>query len=347
MVSNKNNAYINESLFSSKDGFFELPYFSNSPELMLDSIVNLPVATHSLTEQKVHTENDFFDGNMNYFEIEDGLWVMSYNFDVKQNIIANAIYDDHKESEYYYLSFSVFLYEFPVKPIEKNIVLQSKCWTLYKPKTKVSMYFYKNTSGRFVNIVFSKKWAQDNIIKIYPALDSFFNSKTGYLTWLDQVPDEDSLFEKIYKQMEQIPDGTVNIKEDVMQLQNNFFSTIIQDNRLQSYTALSIFDYSSAAKAERMLLHHLNLPFIGINKIAKELYIAPTKLKIIFKSVFGLSILQYHKEKNMLLAHQLVKNSHLKISIIAQMTGYESASKFSSAFKKRFSCLPSVFRNNQ
>jgi AraC-like DNA-binding protein len=347
MIANKNNTYIKESLFSSNDGFFELPYLSNSPELMLDSIVNLPVATHTLSEQKVHTENDFFDGNMNYLEIEDGLWVMSYNFDVKQNIIANAIYDNHKESEYYYLSYSVFHYEFPIKSIDKSIILKSKCWTLYKPKTKVSMYFYKNTSGRFINMVFSKKWAQENISKIFPELDSFFNYKTGYLTWLDQVPSENTFFEKIYTRMEQFPNEIDNIKSDILQLQSLFFSTVVKDNRLQSYSELGVFDYSNAAKAERMLLHHLNLPFIGINKIANELNIAPTKLKIIFKSVFGLTLLQYHKEKNMLLAHQLVEKSPIKISHIAQMTGYESASKFSSAFKKRFASLPSFFRNNQ
>jgi AraC-like DNA-binding protein len=347
MITNKNNTNIKDSLFSSKDGFFELPYLSNSPELMLDSIVNLPVATHTISEQKVHTENDFFDGNMNYLEIEEGLWVMSYNFDVKRNIIANAIYDEHEESEYYYLSYSVFHYEFPIQSIDKNIVLKSKCWTLYKPKTKVSMYFYKNTSGRFINIVFSEKWAQKHISKIFPELDSFFNSKTGYLTWLDQVPSEDTLFEKIYNRMEQFPVGIEDIKTDVLQLQFLFFSTVVKDNRLQNYSDLNVFDYSNAAKAERMLLHHLNLPFIGINKIANELNIASTKLKIIFKSVFGYTLLQYHKEKNILLAHQLVKNSPINMSNIAQMTGYESASKFSAAFKKRFGCLPSVFRNNQ
>jgi AraC-like DNA-binding protein len=347
MNKNINSSYIKKSLFSAKDGFFELPYFSNSPKFMLDSIVNLSVTTHTQSEQNVHTENAFFDGNMNYLEIEEGLWVMSYAFDVKQNIIANANYDNHKESEYYYLSFSVFHYEFPNKSLDKNIILRSKCWTLYKPKTKVSMYFYKNTSGRFINIVFNKKWAQENISKIFPELNSFFNSKTGYLTWLDHVPSEDTLFEKIYKRMEQFPVRIENIKADILELQNNFFSTVLKDNRLQNYSALKVFDYSNAAKAERMILHHLNLPFIGIDRIAKELNMAPTKLKIIFKSVFGLTLLQYHKEKNMLLAYQLVENSYLKISNIAQMTGYESVSKFSSAFKKRFASLPSDFRYNQ
>ncbi|OYU82770.1 MAG: hypothetical protein CFE24_14260 [Flavobacterium sp. BFFFF2] len=200
MNTDKNNIYIKNSLFSSKDGFFEIPYLSNSPQVMMESIINLPVATHNKTTQKVHTENDFFDGNMNYIEVEEGLWLFAYNFDVKQNIIANAFYDDHVPADYFYLTLSVFEYELPVLKQEKNIVLLSKCWTLYRPKTMVSMYFYKNTSGRFINFVFNKKWAEANICTTFPALTSFFNAKTGYLTWLDQVPGEHDLFEAIYKQ---------------------------------------------------------------------------------------------------------------------------------------------------
>ena len=71
--------------------------------------------------------------------------------------------------------------------------------------------------------------------------------------------------------MEQFPVGIENMKDDILQLQINFFSTVVKDNRLQTYSALKVFDYSNAAKAERMILHHLNSPFIGINKIAKVL----------------------------------------------------------------------------
>ena len=47
-------------------------------------------------------------------------------------------------------------------------------------------------------------------------------------------------------------------------------------------------------------------------------------------------MLQYHKEKNMLLAMQLIINSDIQIQIIAAVTGYECASKFAANFKKRF-----------
>lgn len=46
----------------------------------------------------------------------------------------------------------------------------------------------------------------------------------------------------------------------------------------------------------------------------------------------------------MLLAMQLIKKSNLQIQIIALAVGYESASKFTAALKKRFGKQPSQFR---
>ncbi|MBC7866439.1 MAG: helix-turn-helix transcriptional regulator [Gloeobacteraceae cyanobacterium ES-bin-316] len=66
---------------------------------------------------------------------------------------------------------------------------------------------------------------------------------------------------------------------------------------------------------------------------------------MIFKSVFGFSMLQYHKEKNILLALQLIQNSNVQIKNIATLTGYTSSSKFTASFKKRFGVLPTEARD--
>jgi AraC-like DNA-binding protein len=114
---------------------------------------------------------------------------------------------------------------------------------------------------------------------------------------------------------------------------------------LQKYVPLNNKDYPNIAKAEKLILQNLASPFIGIEKIANEVNVSPTKLKSNFKSVFGLSLLQYHKEKNMLLAMQLIQNSSMQIKNIASAIGYDSSSKFTVSFKKRFGILPSEIRN--
>ena len=98
------------------------------------------------------------------------------------------------------------------------------------------------------------------------------------------------------------------------------------------------------SECERLISSDLALPFLGIEVIAKKLNISPSKLKKDFKLVYGTSILQYNIDKKMELALQLILNSNMLIKNISNEIGYDSSSKFSAAFKKRFQKLPSEFR---
>lgn len=352
MKTSKLNKFIDQYLFKPKDGFFELPYLSNSPEVLINGLINLPVTKHLIQKKAVSTDNPFCKGIVYYREIEDGLWILSYEMDIRQNVVAKAIYDENESSDYYFLTFSVFEYEFPsFEHPGKSITLLSKCWTLYKPKTKVAMYFYKQTSGRFVNMVFNKKWAEKHltpeILDNAQDLQNFLDEKTGYLTWLDVVPEAQSTFDEICSIAKDTPnDGNKNeIKSRILDLFASFFNATHSDNRIKNYRSLFDADYGIAGCAEKMVLHNLNGPFVGIEQIAAQVNMSPTKLKIIFKSVFGQSMLQYRKEKNWLLAEQLLKVPIIQIKNIASITGFESASKFANSFKLRFGKLPSVFRD--
>jgi AraC-like DNA-binding protein len=127
-------------------------------------------------------------------------------------------------------------------------------------------------------------------------------------------------------------------------LSNSFFNHAFADKRIKNDVSFNNTDYAQVAAAEKMNLHNLTAPFLGVAKIATTVNLSPTKLKIIFKSVYGFSMLQYHKEKNMLLAMQLIKNSNIQIKNIAAIIGYRGASKFSATFKKRFGVLPTEIR---
>lgn len=345
---------IQKYLFFYRDGFFELPYLSNSPRKMVNSLIKIPVTRHKPLEQAIYTNNTFCKGVMHYRELEEGLWILATNIDIKQNVIAKALYDETEVSDYYFLTFSIFEYEFPTgNTLTDSVTLLSKCWTFYKPETVVTTYFYKGTTGRFCNLVFNKKWAEKNlsteILSRGEELQEFLNRETGFLTWLDVVPNMDETSKEIWRILENKKNssGMINLKIEVHKIIAIFFKTTLESSRIQEYKSLNNIDYSNVAKAEKIILHHLTSPFIGVENIALDVHMSPTKLKSIFKSVFGSSMLQYHKEKNMLLAMQLIQNSDLPIKNIATATGYESASKFTATFKKRFDILPSeVLRPN-
>lgn len=352
MTTNNWAQHIQKFLFLLKDGFFELPYLSNSPQVMLDSLIKLPIVKHNPSKQLIITDNAFWKGTMRYRTIEDGFWILETNLEMNENILAKATYTQDHVKDYYILSFSVFEYKFPVNDSEE-IILLSTCWTFYKPDTEIATYFYKGTKGKFFNIAMNKEWVDENLKSDKfckkGVLENFFNSQKGFYTWLDIAPKAHSLSKKISKILEsedQIHLNTAELRKSTMKLISEFFNHAFEDSRIEDNISLSNLDYFNVAKAEKMILHNLQSAFLGIDQIASEVNTSPTKLKNNFKTVFGFSMLQYHKEKNMLLAKQLLQNSQIEVQIIAVITGFESASKFTAAFKKRFGELPSVFREN-
>jgi AraC-like DNA-binding protein len=345
---------LQKYLFYYKDGFFELPYLSNSPRIMVDSLIKNPVSNHKPLEQGVFSNNLFCKGTMYYREIQENFWLLASHIEIKKNIIAKSTYDENYSSNFYILTFSVFEHEFPLENAAgKNIKISNTCWTFSKPNTEVQTYFYKTTKGKFYNLVFDKKWIEETI-SIKNSTDKkafldFLDAKTGSFTWQNRTPKANDVSKIISEIILSEKSGVFHIpdlRENCSMLIDYFVANIFDDNRIAANVSLSNLDYSKIAKAEKMISLNLSVPFVGVEKIANEVNMSSTKLKLNFKTVFGYSMLQYHKEQNMLLAMQLTLHSTALINVIAAITGYDSASKFTATFKKRFGKLPSELRNS-
>ena len=83
---------------------------------------------------------------------------------------------------------------------------------------------------------------------------------------------------------------------------------------------------------------------ITIESLSRQYLINPTTLKEVFKSVYGTSIAAHIKEHRMELAARLLLETDLSLAEIGQRIGYESQSRFSSAFKTYFQMLPKEYR---
>jgi AraC-like DNA-binding protein len=326
--------------------FFEFPYLFNSPQLMVDSIIKLKITNHIPLKKEIFLNTAFYKAKIRYRKIEEGLWFFATEMDVNENVIAKSVYDEKQSSDYYLLTFSVFEHKFPFKDLE-DITLLSTCWTFSKPKTEVTTHFYKHTTGKFFSFAINQEWVNNNSVsKKIPqkkVIENFLNSKKSTYTWLDIAPKAHDLMREINETLEvksDVRQDSVLFNKNCLKLLVEFLNNSFSDSRILDNVSLRNLDYYNVAKAEKMILDNLHLPFIGIVYIAKELKISPTKLKSNFKQVFGFSMLQYHKEKNMLRAMQLVQNSDVRIGNIAKITGYNNASKFASNFKKRYGELP-------
>jgi AraC-like DNA-binding protein len=84
-----------------------------------------------------------------------------------------------------------------------------------------------------------------------------------------------------------------------------------------------------------------------IEELSEQFDIALTPLKNCFKSVYGSPIFTYMRTYRMNYAAALLKsNKEIKITDIAGMVGYDSPSKFSSAFRQEMGKTPLEYRKS-
>ena len=83
---------------------------------------------------------------------------------------------------------------------------------------------------------------------------------------------------------------------------------------------------------------------ITIEDLAKKFLMNTTTLKELFKTVYGTSLAAHMKEHRLKKAAELLRNTEESIAEIARSVGYESASKFSAAFKDEYGKTPKDYR---
>ncbi len=347
--------HLQKNLLRDHDGFHELPYLSNTPDLMFESLSSVPHAVHDKNKQQINTDTPWVKGSIYYAKIEEGLWVASYVAIMRDNVVTIPFYDPECIEEYYFLSYSLFKYQFPLnKNLTDFVELNSATYTFYKPNTPAAGFFYKNTNGKFFNIIFTKDWFSKNVVIGPPDVKAeairYLDGKTGLLNFINLLPEAESETEYILSLLKNISEKNQNtglLKKCVKQIIANFFEIASKEKRLSNKISTHVNDYYKIATSEKIILTNLTVPFLGVDQIARMVHLSATNLKQKFKSVYGYSMLQYHKEKNMLLARQLLQNSQLFISDIASLTGYNSLSKFTAAFKKRFGITASAIKTTR
>lgn len=84
--------------------------------------------------------------------------------------------------------------------------------------------------------------------------------------------------------------------------------------------------------------------YVSLSRLAEEHHLSVSHLQKLFRQVYGAPIYRYLKEYRLEKAAVELSGSERRIVEIALDAGYESASKFSSAFKQRYGVTPSAYR---
>jgi AraC-like DNA-binding protein len=342
--------------FYYRDGFFEFPYLCNSPELMVQSLIGMPFNKHNKELQTIYSKNPFLEGVLHYHEIEKGLWIMMVDMNYKTNLCFKAIFEEEDVEDYYMLTY--FISNTALNKLSTSMVnditFSTKTWLFFKPNQQVDAYSFKNTQAIHFNVYMSKEWITKNTSanKASLPVQKLLNSDLKSISISDlKDPDTTNPFLSLYNTINgKNEKGGINnlqLKIEVLKFIADFYTAMGTIVISEVQPQLNSENRKLVQKAERILLDNLFVVFPGIENMAEELGISPTKLKSDFKQVYGQTLFQYYQQHRMHYAKETLTNQKIKIQDIAKNLGYETVSKFSAAYKKQFGYSPSDTNNQQ
>ena len=98
-------------------------------------------------------------------------------------------------------------------------------------------------------------------------------------------------------------------------------------------------------KVHDYLIEHLD-ERVTIEELSRMFHINATTLKEAFKIEYGTSLAAHIKEHRMEKAAHLLRESKMNVAEVAKSVGFESRSRFTTAFRERYGVLPSEYRSS-
>ena len=133
------------------------------------------------------------------------------------------------------------------------------------------------------------------------------------------------------------------VQNRIMMLVERFFSRIYEKKGKlrQQKSNISNNDIQRLMHIEALLVKDFTVPAPTIPELARTAMMSETKLKTLFKKVYGSGLYAYFQKNRMLKARLLLVSKKYSIKEVGIQLGFQNLSNFTIAFKKQFNILPS------
>jgi transcriptional regulator GlxA family with amidase domain len=105
---------------------------------------------------------------------------------------------------------------------------------------------------------------------------------------------------------------------------------------------LNVHDIQTLYGLKEQILGHLDKPPV-IKELAISAAMSPTKLKRLFKQIFGKSIFNYYQEFRMKEAALLLEKNNMSVSEVGYTLGFINLSHFAKVFEEHIGVKPKKF----
>lgn len=127
-----------------------------------------------------------------------------------------------------------------------------------------------------------------------------------------------------------------------MMLIERFFMKLGEKMKNKENPALNYSrqDLMKVMEVENFITANIEKNIPTIDDLARKSLMSTSKLKKLFKDVYGTPIFEYHQRNRMEKAKYMLLSGNYSVKDIGYTLGYSNLSNFSTAFKKEFNCLP-------
>ena len=225
---------------------------------------------------------------------------------------------------------------------DENIVFSGAFLT-----NSICDFSYTSTAGtedRCINIFFTAEWLENNVgIKNTDiGFQKYLSLKTAMLNFEVLNFEYRELMEDVFEIKEDQLMQKVILQNRVMLLLEKFFRSLY--NRMgDKNDKVTINDTAikRMMQVESILVSNLSVAPPSVPILARTAMMSETKLKNLFKTVYGHGLYEYYQKNRMLKARQLLRTKKYSVKETGMALGFKNLSNFTIAFKKAFNILPS------
>lgn len=227
--------------------------------------------------------------------------------------------------------------------LEDNTTIYSGAF-LSNPVDRLEYLVNAETEDRCVNIYFTKQWfhehfgvADDDAIwnAILPVDKAAFQFEVLTIEYRE-------LMEDIFELRREQPLYLTAMQNRVMLLLEKFLrNAYTRITEPGQFPVVSEADVKKMIQVEAILANTIGEAPPPVPELARIATMSETKLKNLFKKIYGYSLYEYYQKNRMLKAKQLIAARRYSVKEVGSRLGFKNLSNFTIAFKKQFNKLPS------
>jgi AraC-like DNA-binding protein len=209
-----------------------------------------------------------------------------------------------------------------------------------------SLQVPRETKIRSIHLYISKHWLSQ-YLHISKEEDVFGRYLSMQVATVNNEPFDLAyrrLFENAFELLKSATPSHISLENTVMQIVERFFTNMQQKEAAfegEKPGKVKHDDIMRLMDVEAILVKDWKTPPPTIPELAKTAAMSVSKLKMLFKNVYGFGIYEYFQKYSMGKAREILTTGEYSIKEVGIMLGYKNLSNFSLAFKKEFGILPS------